>query len=150
MGRTAIIMVFVLLIIVGTISIAMHRKQHDAVDALVELTYSKQARYLSNTYVRQALNDLRGFIMDNGGITDNNTNLYFALNNYNNQPPKTDLGDNYTNSSVDLKIIYGDDLLNYGYDPAEIKVNDFFVIATTTVNADDGNVYETSTHVFFE
>ena len=142
MGRTAIMMVFVLLIVVGTISIAMHRKQHDAVESLVELTYSKQARHLTNSYVRHALYDLRNIINNNGGITDV-ARLGLAISQYNNRTPITDI-QNFPNSTVGLGIVCDT------YDGVVLAPNEFVVYAISTVNADDGNVYSTRTNIMFE
>jgi hypothetical protein len=153
MGRAAIILVFCLLIIVGTISVFLFQKQVEAVDRVATLTSEKQSRNLANSFARIGLRELRDTLNRElagspiGSMTDEEFN---ALNaRYVNFAG----AETIPNSQVTVEIIRGEferrNPTTGLMETVALDTNEFFVVSTARVRTANETTYIARANVFF-
>ena len=138
MGKIAIIMIFMVLIIIGSVMMILHQKQYSAVETLSELTFNKQVRHLANMYANSTLNELKELVVANNGLT----NISSVLETFNNKPPieNTEFPDATIQTHISQE----------NYQGVNLEDGQFVVIATATITGDEGKTYKTETHIVFK
>ncbi len=144
MGRTALITVFVLLIVTGSIFVFLTQKQIIAIDSLTGDNYSKQARHIANSFAHDAIRVL------NCG----DTVLQFDENNK--VTVITDKQDekifDIENSSVKVVMsesVYDKNLNAYNIHDSgsPLQSGHACITSTAIINAPNGKRYEATTKI---
>jgi hypothetical protein len=96
MGKQVLLMVFVLIVIAGSVFVQLSRKQLKAIDEVVENTFMVQARHISNTFAHTGMRELRDALCT-GDIAEFSRSAVNVLNiaGSSAQYIATDLGGNF-------------------------------------------------------
>lgn len=144
MGRTAIIVVFVMLVVVGGIFVSLSQKQTQAIDSIIQENYSKQARHLANTYAHTMVGRLRRHLDENATIDG-----LAAIN-----MPKgiiLDIPNASVNTSVNDKN-YVDNIFSNGnitQNLHPLQDGEFSITSTGRVESPEGIIYEAITQIVY-
>lgn len=137
MGRTAIIIVFVLLVIAGSIFINLTQKQTKAIDSIIQENYSKQARHLANTYAHSMVGKIRRAIDENGEL--NNLDILIPLTG----------NDNYT-IILDIPQASISATINETFkDNYSIGEGEYGITSIGRVKSPEGRIYEAITYLIY-
>lgn len=151
MGRTALIAVFVLMIIAGAIFVSLSEKQFLAIDSIIGENYSKQARHLANTYAHDAIR-----ILNNGNgelVFDEEFNVTVIREIKNqeilgikNASVRVVLAENIYNNSVNA---FGKTVSRNKKDDTILESGRSSISSTAIIVGDDGKSYEATTNLIY-
>ncbi|MCK9328566.1 MAG: hypothetical protein M0Q94_01690 [Candidatus Cloacimonetes bacterium] len=152
MGRTAIIMVFVLLIIAGSIFVLLSEKQFNSIDSIVRENYSKQARHIANSFAHDAIRVLNCGEEEIEYNEELNISIIHQIDN------QEILG--IQNASVKVIMsenVYNNTLNAYGENISSSNLNDNFlepgqtsITSTAKIRNSEGQIFEATTKLIYK
>ena len=140
MGRTAIIIVFVLLVVVGGIFVSLTQRQTKALDSIIQSNYSKQARHLANTYAHTMVGRLRNEI-SKGSSNQDILNLNIKMPASNNENYTIILDIPQASVSANITEKYKDEYT--------LETGEYAITSIGRVKSPEGQIYEAITYIVY-
>ena len=136
MGKFALILVFVLVIIIGAVLITLTDKQLKSVDDVWDLDHESHVRHLANSLAEDGMKQLTDWL-NNGNFVAFDPE---PLPNYNEFEDF---------QGEDDSIVYMN-IFNGFYEEEYFDLKDFVVESVAELTAPDGSVYTAQTNAYFE
>ena len=136
MGKFALIMVFVVVIIIGAVMLTMTEKQLKSVDDVWDLEHESQVRHLANSLAEEGMKQLTEWLYRGNFVAFD-------------PEPRPSYNEFEDFQGEDDSIVYMN-IFNGFYEDVYFDLKDFVVESIAELTAPDGSSYTAQTNAYFE